>query len=156
YPTLNPNTEGYTSVVIDLLRGPTQPLTFPLQYNAFCSGHAQAADGSIFVVGGDAQDSNFTDGTTFLVDGRERMRFFYPNNVSLYDNTQQGTWNESIAMSTRRWYPTVVTMSDGDFIIASGDTLNLNFDSLADTDKNPTFEYYPPRYGGGPWESSLL
>ncbi|KAJ1557072.1 hypothetical protein HK405_000913, partial [Cladochytrium tenue] len=109
----NPNTANLTSTVIDLLRGPKQALAFPLAYNAFCNGHAQAADGSIFVVGGDKAPLSYPNGTTFLFDGRKRQRFFTPSDATTSDVYHQGTWDETASMSSQRWYPTVVIMADG-------------------------------------------
>ncbi|KAI9346262.1 hypothetical protein BDR26DRAFT_856168 [Obelidium mucronatum] len=57
-------------------------------------------------------------------------------------------------MTTARWYPTVVTMGDGDVFITSGSLKNLDFDHLENTN-NPTYEFYPSRYGPNIFSSLL-
>jgi hypothetical protein len=69
-----------------------------------------------------------------------------------------GNWDEfhPNMVGGNRWYPTVVTMGDGDLIIISGTTANLDFEHLSEENKNPTYEYYPPRFGGNAIRSSIL
>ncbi|KAJ3349374.1 hypothetical protein HDU83_000602 [Entophlyctis luteolus] len=151
YPWINPNTNGVTSVLItiDPNAGVISYKTNPITYNAFCSGHSQAADGNVHVVGGDRQSSSFladaslnvanysaTDSESFLFNGIDRIRSY---------NVAAGTWDESYQMTTGRWYPTVVTLADGTLFIAGGDNKNLVFSDLSDT-INPTYEFYPTRY----------
>ncbi|KAJ3065805.1 hypothetical protein HDU98_010829 [Podochytrium sp. JEL0797] len=164
YPFINPNTNGRTAVVIDIdpNAGTISPTVHPLYYNAFCAGHSQGANGEIHVVGGDPQsasiyqdnsqlndtftDNSFVDSGTFMVNGIKNIRQFYPGN---------GSWYENVTMNTGRWYPTVLTMADGDLFIASGSLKNINFEDLSNTN-NPTYEFYPPRYGQTEIQSEIL
>ncbi|KAJ3027861.1 UNVERIFIED_CONTAM: hypothetical protein HDU68_002950 [Siphonaria sp. JEL0065] len=121
----------------------------PVKYNAFCAGHSQAADGGVHVVGGDRQMSTTThdaskddpfeavaDNATFLWNGIDRIRKFTPST---------GVWDESVQMTTARWYPTVVTLGDGTLFIAGGDIKNIDFGNLEGT-INPTYEFFPSKY----------
>ncbi|KAI9359239.1 hypothetical protein DFJ73DRAFT_817500 [Zopfochytrium polystomum] len=156
YPILNPNTGGMTATEIDLNQEPLQAVVNGPSTNAFCAGHAQAANGQVWMIGGDAQLSNFTNGTTFLWDGLSKIRTYNPvGQVPLGDPNpslaaRHGSWNESFRDMDggKRWYPTVVTMYDGDIIIFGGTTANLDFDHLSAENNNPTYEFYPPRFGG--------
>ncbi|KAJ3027860.1 UNVERIFIED_CONTAM: hypothetical protein HDU68_002949 [Siphonaria sp. JEL0065] len=155
YPWINPNTNG-TTVVIISIDPDAGSISYALdanKYNAFCAGHSQAADGGLYIVGGDKQmsttthdasvDDPFTavaDSGTFLWDGIDRIRLYTPS-----ENGGVGKWDESVKMTTSRWYPTVLTMGDGDIFIASGSVRNLVFEDLSNTN-NPTYEFYPPRY----------
>jgi hypothetical protein len=82
--------------------------SLPIVSNAFCGGHAQLGDGSILFVGGDARSD------TGLQDGRRSVRTFTPcNNTAC----SQGTFTELYQMTTERWYPTVVTLEDGKYVL---------------------------------------
>ncbi|KAI8613807.1 hypothetical protein BC830DRAFT_1169954 [Chytriomyces sp. MP71] len=149
YPFINPLTNGTTSTLVDISLKDNS-ISFTLNHiktNAFCAGHAQMADGGVYVIGGDRQSSTPThdasknanvsepDDQTFLFYGINRVRTF---------SLEKG-WDESYEMSTERWYPTVVTMGDGDAFITSGSKKNLVFEDLSNTN-NPTYEFYPRRY----------
>ncbi|ORY33599.1 hypothetical protein BCR33DRAFT_702597 [Rhizoclosmatium globosum] len=168
YPYLNPNTNGRTSVIIqiDPDAGTIDPKVNALSYNAFCAGHSQGANGEIWVVGGDRQfsttsfDASIYDangnpptgdpaGNTFLNPGIDRIRKFTPGDGAA------GTWDESVQMSSGRWYPTVVTMYDGDLFIASGSLKNLVFEDLTVTN-NPTYEFYPQRFGKAEFTNEII
>ncbi|KAI9346263.1 hypothetical protein BDR26DRAFT_128214 [Obelidium mucronatum] len=124
YPFINPNTNGTTSVLISIEpdAGFISYVLNPITYNAFCAGHSQAADGGIHVVGGDRQmstpthdaskqvDPSVTDSQSFLFNGIDRIRKYTPE-----ASGGVGKWDESVQMTTPRWYPTVVTMGDGDW-----------------------------------------
>src|SRR4051812_19711452 len=75
--------------------------------NLFCSGHAFLPDGRLLVVGG-----HLTDG-----DGLDQ--------ATIYD-WRSNTWTASAPMTTpagqpvRRWYPTAITMPDGNVLVVSG------------------------------------
>lgn len=65
-------------------------------------------DGSILFVGGDARND------TGLLDGRRSVRLFTPcNNTAC----SEGTFSELYQMTTERWYPTVVTLKDGKYVL---------------------------------------
>ncbi|KAJ3125463.1 hypothetical protein HK100_010782, partial [Physocladia obscura] len=96
YWYINPETNGRTSVVIsvDYDAGAINATVNALQYNAFCAGHSQGADGQIWVVGGDWQSSstltdwsqqtpvNGTDAGTFLYPGIDHIRSFTPGEAA--------------------------------------------------------------------------
>ncbi|KAI8607225.1 glyoxal oxidase N-terminus-domain-containing protein [Chytriomyces sp. MP71] len=151
YPFLNPNTNGTTATIVslDLDKDSISYSVAPLKYNAFCAGHSQAADGGVHVIGGDQSASSTLmdasinypnqdkiDDGTFIFAGLNRIRHFDPVSRK---------WDEGETMTSKRWYPTVVTLGDGTLFIASGATKNLDFKSLTDT-INPTYEFYPRKY----------
>ncbi|RKO95768.1 hypothetical protein CAUPRSCDRAFT_12533, partial [Caulochytrium protostelioides] len=75
--TLNPNTQGETAAEIDISLS-NQPFHVnPIHKNAFCGGHAQLADGTVLVAGGDARSLE-ADGIPFLYDGRKGVRLYRP------------------------------------------------------------------------------
>lgn len=85
-----------------------------LAYNAFCAGHSQGKDGSIWVAGGDAQTSNNTDGTTFLVDGLSQLLNYIGGNGT---TGTVGKWKDlGVRAGGKRWYPTVVTLGNGEYV----------------------------------------
>ncbi|KAJ3144293.1 hypothetical protein HK101_002733, partial [Irineochytrium annulatum] len=148
------DTANYTGseVTIDEANLKISMVTKPLAYNAFCAGHSQAADGSIWMIGGDPRTFTNPDGTTLMADGLKVKR-----NYKLSDTTAAGTgtWLESNQldptfgdMLTERWYPTVATLYDESIIIMGGWKLNIDLTgSLANhTDalvkSNPTIEYH--------------
>ncbi|KAJ3105513.1 hypothetical protein HDU97_007992 [Phlyctochytrium planicorne] len=155
YPTLNPETGGWTSTMMDLTEPELKPVILKdLKTNAFCAGHAQAADGSVWVIGGDRQNS--TDNADFNllpgIDGRRKL-------VPPGDGENAAKWvNEDqlgIMDGGARWYPTVVTMYDGVIVIFSGTTTNIDFDDLG-KNKNPTYEYWPAKKSGNLQKLDLL
>jgi hypothetical protein len=70
-------------------------------YNMFCSGHTLLADGRVFVAGG-----HFADGQGVP-------------NASIYD-PGLNAWQHQPPMAGGRWYPTVITLSDGSVLVAFG------------------------------------
>jgi hypothetical protein len=73
----------------------------------FCSGHAQLADGRIFVAGGHDQATGFTE--TGVVDAN----IFNPAN---------NQWTRVADMHFPRWYPSATTLPDGRVLVISGMT----------------------------------
>ncbi|RKP02063.1 hypothetical protein CXG81DRAFT_11259 [Caulochytrium protostelioides] len=145
---INLNTMGETAVEIDISR-PDQPFQInPVHKNAFCGGHAQLADGTVLVAGGDARSLE-ADGIPFLYDGRKGVRRYHPCEADAVavGICRKGMWEDQREMSTNRWYPTVTTLHDGTAIIVGGTLANLDFGSLDHVD-NPTYEYFPPKTGG--------
>ncbi|RKO99155.1 hypothetical protein CXG81DRAFT_14921 [Caulochytrium protostelioides] len=146
--TLNPNTQGETAAEIDISLS-NQPFHVnPIHKNAFCGGHSMLADGSLFVVGGDARALSAA-GVDFLVDGRQGLRIYHPcSPAKIADQTcVMGSWDFQPDMTTQRWYPTVTTLADGRAIIVGGSTSNLDFDHV-DGFNNPTYEYFPAKTTG--------
>ncbi|KAJ3215608.1 hypothetical protein HDU67_000206 [Dinochytrium kinnereticum] len=140
YNLFNPLTSGYTSTLTDLTSENLQPqILRDLYSNPFCAGHSQAADGGVWVFGGDRQPSNDSNINFYLQPGIFGRRKFMPSGSS-------GVWENEDKHGNltggARWYPTVVTLFDDSAIIISGTTSNLDFDDLG-KNKNPTYEYYP-------------
>jgi hypothetical protein len=124
-------------------------------YNAFCAGHSILPNGDVLMVGGDAQANNFANGTTYMIDGRNRVRVYHHSGFSKADDVKTGAWDDTpTPMNNQRWYPTVATLGDGTAIIISGTTSNIDFDKLGDN-VNPTYEYYPPKNNGVGWPKDL-
>lgn len=113
--------------------------------NLFCSGHTFLADGNLLVGGGDRPTS-----------GMDRI-----DSTHIFESVAE-TWNKlpaSSDMQYPRWYPTLLTMSDGRILAASGagsaarngankmeifdpDPAALNWTEVAGGDK-PFNGYYP-------------
>ncbi|RKO89589.1 hypothetical protein BDK51DRAFT_15919 [Blyttiomyces helicus] len=123
--------------------------------NSFCGGHVQMANGSILVVGGDKQEWADEAGNRFLVSGGSGVRVYDPCTTP---DCQQGQWSAAPNMTTTRWYPTVVTLADGNAIIIGGSLENINMQAPdPDGNDNPTYEYlHPPNVGSWPRNISLL
>jgi galactose oxidase len=75
--------------------------------NLFCAGHAFLPDGRLLVVGGHERDSI----------GIDQATIFDPYGVP---GSDRGTWTAVAAMHSRRWYPTAMTLPDGDVLVVSG------------------------------------
>jgi hypothetical protein len=69
--------------------------------NLFCSGETQLADGRIMVIGGHINDD------------------IGIKDVNIFDPVTQ-TWSLKAPMSYARWYPTVITLSDGRVLALEG------------------------------------
>jgi len=178
--TFNPNTKGRTVAEITLLGeapedGPanlTTTATFgnpAIWENSFCGHHVQRGDGSIMVVGGDPRQLLETqDGTimiandnpavtpeiynssnVFLTAGGKGIRIYHPCADGDFQ-CAKGTWDKDTQMTTNRWYPTVVTLANGDQIIIGGSDHNIDMDHPdPEHNSNPTYEYYPPKADNG-------
>ena len=157
----NPFTGGLLSSEIDLIGSgdpfgkwnPKPILENPI-YNPFCAGHVMMANGSILVIGGDMQADELPNGERVAVDGIRRRRIYNPC-PSGSNCPNGGDWVALPEMTTGRWYPTVVTLKDGSFIIFSGSVKNLDFDRLENTN-NPTYEYWPSKEGTWPKTLRIL
>ncbi|RKO90455.1 hypothetical protein BDK51DRAFT_35389 [Blyttiomyces helicus] len=109
--------------------------------NSFCGGHVQMGNGSILVVGGDQQQWTDESGNHFLVSGGKKKRVYTPCGPTDYGCTN-GTWTSYPDMTTSRWYPTVVTLKDGNQIILGGSIENINMQTPDPVhNNNPTYEY---------------
>ncbi|TPX30153.1 hypothetical protein SmJEL517_g06219 [Synchytrium microbalum] len=146
-----------TTAEINLNGNQTSYFLHHINRNPFCNGAAQAADGSIAVVGGDIYQVQQKDGTFYIADGRKALRNFVPGcpNTANASTCTTGLWEDVGSMTTARWYPTVATLGDGSNIIVSGSTDNLDLTNWNNLTKlNPTYEFYPSR--GAPQTLSIL
>ncbi|KAJ3121255.1 hypothetical protein HK098_003825 [Nowakowskiella sp. JEL0407] len=167
-PYVEPDGTRSNAAEIDLLApaGST-----PAQYakiskainNPFCAGHAQMADGSILVAGGDREAATAPDGTSLLIDGTNIKRIYKsydptPANMLGDPVTKLNAgWNDAGAMSKGRWYPTVHTISDGSQIIVGGVAVALDLDEYKNKgtrNLNPTYEFQPSK--GAPVNLQIL
>ncbi|KIJ49410.1 copper radical oxidase [Sphaerobolus stellatus SS14] len=125
--------------------------------NTFCAGGSSLGNGTWLNIGGNqavtwggqqAPTQLGTSGPYFDPDGGLSIR--------LLDPCDSGDCNwvvpADLAMTTRRWYPSVETLEDGSVIIIGGDMWG-GFINSADQ-SNPTFEYFPSR--GDPIGMPLL
>jgi galactose oxidase len=115
----------------------------PEEVNLFCSGHTFLPDGRLIVVGGHIEDSK----------GSHKVRVF---------DWRNSKWSKEEPMGEPgqggRWYPTVVTLPNGDVLTLGGQDQNKNFNPLLqvlrnngqwDTLTGANFEglpYYPWMY----------
>ncbi|MDP9067021.1 MAG: DUF1929 domain-containing protein [Actinomycetota bacterium] len=79
----------------------------------FCSDLTVLADGSVLAVGGTAYYNDPEVGPVQQVEleGLRNSRIFHP---------ETNTWTQSGDMKHGRWYPTLVTLGNGDVFVASG------------------------------------
>lgn len=92
---------------------PTPPTTYLLDSkfgNIYCSGHSFLPDGHLLVTGGNALPSD--NGTT---------NFKGIDNAALFDFAS-GQWTQVFGMNDRRWYPTNLTLGNGNTLVWSGVT----------------------------------
>jgi hypothetical protein len=75
--------------------------------NLFCSGHTFLADGRLFVVGGHIHD-------------QEGL-----NTAFVYDPVTN-KWAQKHNSNNGRWYPTAISLSDGDVLVSSGSFKHKN------------------------------
>jgi hypothetical protein len=71
-------------------------------YNIFCAGYAQLADGNVLVVGGNKNSA---------LDGIVQTHLF---------NWQNETWSRGPDMAAARWYPAVQALSNNEAVIVGG------------------------------------
>ena len=93
---------------------------FPMMDSPFCSGHIRLIDETVLIIGGDnvGVEPGFGD-------GRYSVRVFTPGARPNYVTTDimQPYFSPAIdPNSGARWYPTLLTMIDGNVLIASGAT----------------------------------
>lgn len=78
------------------------PISF--EHNMFCGSQIMRPDGDVFVTGGTLWGGKNPQGT-------EKTAFF---------DAATETWSSGPAMTARRWYPTGVSLPDGDALVFSG------------------------------------
>lgn len=76
----------------------------------FCSDLIQLYDGRIMATGG---TDYYTEGGAVELEGLKNSRIFDPG---------ANTWAQAASMTFGRWYPTMVTLANGDIFVASGVT----------------------------------
>ena len=84
------------------LRDVSPPLS--LEHNMFCSSHVLSPDGDLFVTGGTLWGAGNPNGT---------------QQTAFFDATTE-TWTAGPSMASPRWYPTTVSLPDGDAVMFSG------------------------------------
>jgi hypothetical protein len=89
--------------------------------NVFCSGHSMLPDGNLLVTGG--QEINVSNGY-----------FTGIANAAIFDYDaagagNSGTWTQLPAMNDRRWYPTNLTLGNGNTLVWGGTTINGGYNS---------------------------
>ena len=87
----------------------------------FCAGHAWLPDGKLLVAGGHNEELGDLHGIT---------------QASIFDGS---TWQRTGYMTHPRWYPTLVTLANGDVLAISG------------TKAPDVYARIPERYSGGTW-----
>nr|KAJ3418408.1 hypothetical protein HK105_008349 [Polyrhizophydium stewartii] len=163
YPS-NVNTGGLISTEIDLLNGAdingfgkwtTKFTPREVATNPFCAGHAQMANGSIFVAGGDPYGNLPNQMAGTYPDGRKGRRIYNPCPADSAADCV-GSYTALPDMSSERWYPTVATLADDTQIIIGGSTINLDLNKLNVSQNNPTYEYWPAKTGDWPRHLDIL
>jgi len=103
YKTVDP---ADSAKLLDPVTGSITDVPVPIgfQHNLFCSAHSLRPNGDVFVTGGTLWGAGNPNGTT-------QTAFFDPV-------TEE--WREGPAMRSPRWYPTNVSLADGDTIVFAG------------------------------------
>ncbi|NJN43540.1 MAG: hypothetical protein HC806_01560 [Anaerolineae bacterium] len=86
--------------LLDLASGQVRP-TAPIYYELFCAGHAFLEDGRLFIAGGHIADSTGEP------------------HASIYDPFLD-LWEFLPDMNAGRWYPSAVTLANGDVLVDAG------------------------------------
>jgi hypothetical protein len=120
--------------------------------NPFCGGHAQMADGSILVIGGDDRPNRLWSGKEFFQVGLKNKKIYKP----CQDKECIGSWQELEPMTSERWYPSVTTLADGTHIIVGGSKKPIDIEKSGPEINNPTYEYYPSKSGSWPKNLDIL
>ncbi|EGG12803.1 uncharacterized protein MELLADRAFT_23250, partial [Melampsora larici-populina 98AG31] len=109
--------------------------------NSFCAAGSFLGNGTMINVGGNPVVTDITGAADFGdVNGIQSIRFFTPCDGGNCDIEE---YPESIAMTSARWYPTVIRISDGSVMIVGGSKKG-GWKNTAEVN-NPTIEYFPPK-----------
>ena len=93
---------------------PSQTFYVPSSFgNLYCSGHAFLPDGRLVVTGGQGNGISFT--------GIEKAAIF---------NYSTGQWAQLPDMNGKRWYPTNLTLGNGNMIVWGGVSENGGFNNI--------------------------
>ncbi|QRV94398.1 glyoxal oxidase [Ceratobasidium sp. AG-Ba] len=116
-----------------------------IETNSFCAGGGVLGNGTWLNVGGnkpvtrEGVDAEPGVGPYESLDGRMATRLLTPKE----DGTAEWLDDPALYISTRRWYPTLETLSDGTMIIIGGNTLGGFVNDPKQN--NPTYEFFPPK-----------
>ncbi|CAE6489177.1 unnamed protein product [Rhizoctonia solani] len=122
--------------------------------NSFCAGGSVLGNGTWLNVGGNqavgpgglkAEDAS---GPYQSLDGGLAMRLITPN----ADGSAEWLDDPALYLTTRRWYPTLETLSDGTMIIIGGNMYGGFVNGAGQN--NPTYEFFPSQ--GSPIDFELL
>ncbi|CEL60581.1 Galactose oxidase OS=Gibberella zeae (strain PH-1 / ATCC MYA-4620 / FGSC 9075 / NRRL 31084) GN=GAOA PE=3 SV=1 [Rhizoctonia solani AG-1 IB] len=122
--------------------------------NSFCAGGNVLGNGTWLNVGGNQAvgpgGATAANGAAPYrgVDGGLSMRFLTPT----ADGSAEWIDDPAQYMTTRRWYPTLETLSDGTMIIIGGNQWGGFVNGAGQN--NPTYEFFPSQ--GGPVDFELL
>ena len=121
--------------VFDCQTAAVEPCTpAPSITDLFCCGHALLADGRILIAGG-----------TLRFDG------FLGSPASWIFDPDTRTFDSTVNMRDGRWYPTLLTLGNGDVLAVSG--LNAGAEAPAGPepeDQNRDLEVFSPHHGASP------
>ncbi|KAI8821155.1 uncharacterized protein EV422DRAFT_56098 [Fimicolochytrium jonesii] len=124
---------------------------------AFCSGHAQLANGSYFVAGGDEFWDRSFNGRNYTSNGRSDIRVMNPSTettpptlqfvASMYrgPDVLPSTPGGSTYKYWGRWYPSAVLLPTEDVMLVGGQ--HYFFDPANPLADNPTYEMWSPTQG---------
>ncbi len=87
--------------------------------NLFCAGHSFLPNGNLFVAGGDSIPVDNNGAQRFDLDGHGVPQ------TNIFDWKQE-KWIAGPTMRQPRWYPSLLTMSDGQSLIMSGSFLTFD------------------------------
>lgn len=105
--------------------------------NLFCSGHSLMANGQLLVAGGHNRNETTPD-----------IEAIGEVDVNVFDY-RRNQWRLAGQMEKGRWYPSTVTMSNGETAIFSGkywDGVKTVTDEFGRTVPNPELNIYPEMY----------
>jgi hypothetical protein len=94
--------EGQDASVWDPATGARQSVP-NLRTDIFCSGHTLLPDGRVFVAGGHYSE------------------FEGSRDINVFDG-KTAKWSRETQMNAGRWYPTAITLGNGDVLVAGGTT----------------------------------
>ena len=94
--------EGQDASVWDPVTGARQSVP-NLRTDIFCSGHTLLPDGRVFVAGGHYSE------------------FEGSRDINVFDG-KTAKWSRETQMNAGRWYPTAITLGNGDVLVAGGTT----------------------------------
>jgi hypothetical protein len=104
------NTEGRWQLWDPRTRAPVDTSTLIANWNPFCAGHSFLGDGRLFIAGGHKSS-----------DPRPVSSATQVATVSLGSGDPALVWRRDFGeMEDLRWYPTVVTLPNGDALISGG------------------------------------